>query len=293
MATNSSFLAWRSPWTEEFGGLRSMGSQRLGHCWVTNTIQNPFWATRRESRVIQGTQGTRSRSAVSLGRDSCAETKTGMCPLHRCEGCDVGQCFADGWHKQEHLAKTSPESLHLNVSWRLSGSLLCRARDLEFWGIKLHGPVTLQTSVFSSEKKVSFFFFFFWGLVHQWLFFFFDCARCLMRPELSLVVVRGLSCPLACGVLVPQPGVKPMSFASRGGFLATGPPGKSHQWLCAFLSNRALAYVFNHYQLLWSRDRTQVCFYVSFWCVQARTERLSRRGKCDGTRARDCGFFFF
>ena len=27
MATNSSFLAWRIPWTEEPGGLQSMGSQ--------------------------------------------------------------------------------------------------------------------------------------------------------------------------------------------------------------------------------------------------------------------------
>ena len=27
MATHSSILAWRIPWTEEFGGLQSMGSQ--------------------------------------------------------------------------------------------------------------------------------------------------------------------------------------------------------------------------------------------------------------------------
>ena len=31
MATHSSILAWRIPWTEEPGGLQSMGSQRLGH----------------------------------------------------------------------------------------------------------------------------------------------------------------------------------------------------------------------------------------------------------------------
>ena len=30
-ATHSSILAWRIPWTEEPGGLQSMGSQRLGH----------------------------------------------------------------------------------------------------------------------------------------------------------------------------------------------------------------------------------------------------------------------
>ena len=31
MATHSSFLAWRMPWTEEPGGLQSLGSQRVGH----------------------------------------------------------------------------------------------------------------------------------------------------------------------------------------------------------------------------------------------------------------------
>ena len=31
MVTHSSILAWRIPWTEEPGGLLSMGSQRVGH----------------------------------------------------------------------------------------------------------------------------------------------------------------------------------------------------------------------------------------------------------------------
>ena len=31
MATQSSILAWRVPWTEEPGGLQSMGSRRGGH----------------------------------------------------------------------------------------------------------------------------------------------------------------------------------------------------------------------------------------------------------------------
>ena len=31
MATHSSILAWEIPWTEEAGGLQSMGSQRVEH----------------------------------------------------------------------------------------------------------------------------------------------------------------------------------------------------------------------------------------------------------------------
>ena len=33
MATHSSIFAWRIPWTEEPGGLQSMGLQRVGHSW--------------------------------------------------------------------------------------------------------------------------------------------------------------------------------------------------------------------------------------------------------------------
>ena len=36
MATHSSILAWRIPWTEEPGGLPSTGSQRVGHDWATS-----------------------------------------------------------------------------------------------------------------------------------------------------------------------------------------------------------------------------------------------------------------
>ena len=35
MATHSSILAWRIPWTEEPGGPLSMGSHRVGYDWVT------------------------------------------------------------------------------------------------------------------------------------------------------------------------------------------------------------------------------------------------------------------
>ena len=31
MATYSGILAWKIPWTEEPGGLQSIGSQRVGH----------------------------------------------------------------------------------------------------------------------------------------------------------------------------------------------------------------------------------------------------------------------
>ena len=36
MATHSSTLTWKIPWTEEPGRLQSMGSQRVRHDWATS-----------------------------------------------------------------------------------------------------------------------------------------------------------------------------------------------------------------------------------------------------------------
>ena len=55
-------------------------------------------------------------------------------------------------------------------------------------------------------------------------------SSCVARaPEHagSVVAANGLSCPAACGILVPQPGIEPASPALEGGFLTAGPPGKS------------------------------------------------------------------
>ena len=38
MATHSSIHAWKIPWTEEPGGLWSMGSQKVGHDWATSLL---------------------------------------------------------------------------------------------------------------------------------------------------------------------------------------------------------------------------------------------------------------
>ena len=75
MAIHSSILAWRIPWTEEPGGLQSMGSQRVGHNWATNihtvTVAEkshdlPFasWRPRKTSDKIQcESEGLRHRGA--------------------------------------------------------------------------------------------------------------------------------------------------------------------------------------------------------------------------------------
>ena len=49
-ATHSSIHAWKIPWTEEPGGLQSMGSQRVGHDWATSVFLKlkGIWATEKD-----------------------------------------------------------------------------------------------------------------------------------------------------------------------------------------------------------------------------------------------------
>ena len=55
MATHSSILAWRIPWTEEPGGLRSMGLQRVRHDLATKPPPPPQKELhRRDSRLGSG-----------------------------------------------------------------------------------------------------------------------------------------------------------------------------------------------------------------------------------------------
>ena len=52
MATHSSILAWRIPWTEEPGRLQSMGSQRVGHDWATSTFTSALWQVRSSASPL-------------------------------------------------------------------------------------------------------------------------------------------------------------------------------------------------------------------------------------------------
>ena len=48
MAPHSNTLAWKTPWTEEPGGLQSMGSLRVGHDWATSLSLFSFMHWRRK-----------------------------------------------------------------------------------------------------------------------------------------------------------------------------------------------------------------------------------------------------
>ena len=75
----------------------------------------------------------------------------------------------------------------------------------------------------------------------------------------AVVVAHGLSCSTACGVLAPCPGIEPTSSALQGGFLPTGPPGKSRK--CLF---KLIAHFKNWWGVL-SFSCWLVRIYYIFW----------------------------
>ena len=63
MPTRSSILAWKIPWTEEPGGLQSMGPQGIGH--NLSTKQTSFFEKNQDSERFGFTKANRNEIQVS------------------------------------------------------------------------------------------------------------------------------------------------------------------------------------------------------------------------------------
>ena len=66
MAPHSSALAWKIPWTEEPGGLQSVGSWRVGHEWATSFSLFTFMHWRRKWQPTPGFLPGESQGRGSL-----------------------------------------------------------------------------------------------------------------------------------------------------------------------------------------------------------------------------------
>ena len=84
-ATHSSILAWRIPWTEEPGGLQSLGSPRAGHDWrdlaCVSTMQH-YSATNggRRWHSLQHGWTLKTRCSVREARHAGCASIDGKCP---------------------------------------------------------------------------------------------------------------------------------------------------------------------------------------------------------------------
>ena len=79
MASYSSTLAWQIPWTEEPGGLQSMGSLRVGHDWATSLSPFTCMHWRRQwhpTPVLLPGKSHGQRILVGYGPWDCKESDT-------------------------------------------------------------------------------------------------------------------------------------------------------------------------------------------------------------------------
>ena len=88
MATHSTILAWRIPWTEEPGGLQSIRSQRVGHDWrdrtrthLRKTLMKPCGVKTKIQCVSQGflwSLRKKEASLISIGARSLCDHWPGV-----------------------------------------------------------------------------------------------------------------------------------------------------------------------------------------------------------------------
>ena len=87
------------------------------------------------------------------------------------------------------------------------------SRETVLWGLNEKVAICKPKRQVSEEIKPADILFFF----HLFIYFIY-------------LATLGLSCGKACMILVPQPGIEPVSPALQHGFLTTGSPGKSPCW---------------------------------------------------------------
>ena len=91
----------------------------------------------------------------------------------------------------------------------------------------------------------------------------FVCNSWALELVSWIIEARGLSCSMACDILVPWPRIKSTSPALRGRFLTTGPPGNA-RFFCPWNfpgKNTGMGCYFHSISYPWSRDQTE--FFVS------------------------------
>ena len=98
-------------------------------------------------------------------------------------------------------------------------------------------------------------------------------ASLSLRGGGSVAVAHELSCPAACGILVPPPEIEPMSPALEGRFSTIEPPGKSP--ICGF-------YVSKSKCVLFVEMKRKKCTRFFLSAMEVQRETSSFTGECAG-----------
>ena len=98
MAANSSTLAWKTPWTEEPGGLQSMGSRRVRHNWASSLSLFTFMHWRRKWQPTPVFLPGESQGQGSLSRTRLKRLSSSSSHTHSFMYCiRVLLCYRKGW----------------------------------------------------------------------------------------------------------------------------------------------------------------------------------------------------
>ena len=112
MTTHSSILAWKIPWTEEPGRLQSMGSQRVGHNWVTEHTQHTHGACKRVTTYMTLCVCARARAISHVQLFGTLWTVVCQTPLSM------------GFSRQEYWSGCYSLPQTVFLSWGLNPQLL-------------------------------------------------------------------------------------------------------------------------------------------------------------------------
>ena len=131
MATCSSILAWKIPWTEEPGRLQSMGSQRVRHDWehtAHNSGKGQFPTSWRSSYVYRG---HKTYSYMHLFYGFCGKKKSGRVPFdlnyeansYKCQVKEVaGKDENRVWWTVRSLGLANPHGRLSHIILRVTGN---------------------------------------------------------------------------------------------------------------------------------------------------------------------------
>ena len=117
MAAHSSMLAWKIPWSEEPGGLQSMGLQRAGHDWVTkhSPHNNPVYYL-HSSWVCYADQSPRKVS----GSSNIVNCSSGHCDKWAGTRLDQGHSRSFSWFSVLEVRGRSYDRAHIGRCKRQS-----------------------------------------------------------------------------------------------------------------------------------------------------------------------------
>ena len=131
MATQSSILVWRNPWTEEPIGPQSMRSQRIRHDWATNIL----------THLLSGRKVMANLDSILNSRDVILPTKVNLVKV---------MVFLVVMYGYESWTINKAEHRIIEDSWEslgLQGDLTSPSKGDQFWVFIGGTYVAAETSI--------------------------------------------------------------------------------------------------------------------------------------------------